>query len=161
MLLFWQFQPLFTLFHFQCKFTFILKTVARLFFKLSFFVSHKVKGVWNVIYVTKFWVNFYSTLNPSHSQKWLYRNCLWFWNIRASLIWVVQSRPLAAFITGEIHILIQWLLIRFHPLQHEHTSLFWSLGSRSQLFWLTGLFAPLASSVCVPHIIQMSGVRHS
>lgn len=35
----------------------------------------------------------------------------------------------------------------------EHTSLFCSLGSPSQLLWLTGLFAPLASSVCVSHIL--------
>ncbi len=35
----------------------------------------------------------------------------------------------------------------------EHTPLFCSPGSPSQLLWLTGLFAPLASSVCVSHIL--------
>ncbi len=94
-------------------------------------------------------------------------NHLWFWNMSASLLWVFQSRPLAAFITGGIHIPIQWLLIRFHPLQHwAHFTVLQSRLSipaalTDRLVWPTGLVSVCPtyySNACCASFIDLVSV---
>jgi len=122
-----------------------LKRVARFFLKLTFFVSYRVKGVWNVMYVTTFSVNFYSTLNPSHSQNWLYRSCLWF-----------CSSGTLELLSSELFRAAHWLLLSLG----EFTSSFSGSSSDSTHFSMRTLhcsgawaLGPSCSDwqACLPH----------